>query len=77
MVTYHENRLFADEVLKHPWMSIKNGKTENGKIKEILISMKEYSQLNLLRKTIIYFVARNMGEEELTKMHDYFDFFDP
>lgn len=77
MVTHHETRLFSDEVLKHPWMTIKNSKIETTKLKEIYQNMKEYSQLSLIHKTVIYFTARNMYEEELIKLHDYFDFFDP
>jgi calcium-dependent protein kinase len=77
MVTNHEARLFADEVLKQPWMITKNTKIDMAKVKEIYNNMKQYSQLSLLRKTVIYFIARNMYEEELLKLHEYFDFFDP
>ena len=77
MVINHEARLFADEVLKHPWMSSKQAKIESSKVKEIFVNMREYSKLSLLRKTVIYFLARNMYEDELIKYHDYFYFFDP
>jgi calcium-dependent protein kinase len=77
MIINHEIRLFADEVLKHPWMHFKNAKIDTAKVKEIYTNMKQYSQLNLLRKTVIYFIARNMYEEEFIKLHPYFDFFDP
>ena len=76
MVTHHEMRLFADEVLKHPWMSSRQRKVDISKLKEIYSNMKEYSQLNLFRKTVIYFIARNMYEEELIQLHNYFHLFD-
>ena len=76
MVTHHEVRLFADEVLRHPWMASRQRKVEISKLKEIYSNMKEYSQLNLFRKTAIYFIARNMYEEELVKLHNYFHLFD-
>ena len=77
MIINHEIRLFADEVLKHPWMNAKNFKIETAKFKEIYCNIKQYSQLNFLRKTVIYFIARNMYEEEFIKLHEYFEFFDP
>lgn len=77
MITHHETRFFADEVLKHPWMASKSAKVEVSRVKEIFANMRQFGQLNLLRKTVVYFIARNMYEEELVRLHDYFDFFDP
>lgn len=77
MITNHEQRLFADEVLKHTWMQSKSSTIEPTKIKEIFHNMKEFAKLNLFRKTVIYFIARNLYEEQLVPLHQYFHFFDP
>ena len=78
MVTQHEDRLFADEVLKHDWMvSDKESKVSSNKIKKLYSNMRDYSKLDLAKKTIIYFLARNFYEEEISAYHKYFDIFDP
>lgn len=75
MVTNHETRLFADEVLKHPWMQVKATKADPFRIREIFLNMREFAKLNLLRKTVIYFIARNLYEEQLVPLHEYFHVF--
>lgn len=76
MVTHHEQRLFADEVLKHDWMlNDKENKISPNKIKKLYSNMKDFSKLDLARKTIIYFLARNFYEEEISAYHKYFDIF--
>jgi len=78
MIINHEVRLFADEVLKHEWMlADKEGKVSSNKVKKLYSNMKDYSKLDLSRKTIIYFLARNFYEEEIVAYHKYFDIFDP
>lgn len=76
MITNHEERLFADEVMRHPWMQSNQIKPEPSRIKEIFCNMREFSKLNLLRKTVIYFIARNLYEEQMVPLHEYFHHFD-
>ena len=78
MITPHETRLFADEVLKHEWMlADKQHKVSSNKVKKLYSNMRDYSKLDLARKTIVYFLARNFYEEEISAYHKYFDIFDP
>lgn len=78
MVTQHENRLFADEVLRHDWMTVeKEKKISSSKVKKLHSNMKDYAKLDLAKRTIIYFLARNFYEEEISAYHKYFDIFDP
>lgn len=78
MVTSHETRLFADEVLRHDWMvAEKDKKISSSKVKKLYSNMKDYAKLDLSKKTIIYFLARNFYEEEIAAYHKYFDIFDP
>ena len=78
MVINHEVRLFADEVLRHEWMTVENEKKiSSSKVKKLHSNMKDYSKLDLAKRTIIYFLARNFYEEEISAYHKYFDIFDP
>ena len=78
MVINHENRLFPDQVLKHEWMTNESSKKiSSNKIKKLYSNMKEYANLDLAKKTIIYFLARNFYEEEIRAYHKYFEIFDP
>ena len=78
MIAPHESRLFADEVLKQEWMIVdKENKISSSKVKKLFSNIKEYSNLDLPRKTIIYFLARSFYEEEISAYHKYFDIFDP
>lgn len=38
--------------------------------------MKKYSKLDDLRKTILFFLVRNLSEEDIAHYHNYFDLFD-
>ena len=74
----HEVRLFADEVLKHKFFSMsKVKKIKLDKLKSLVDNMKIFSKLNLFRKTVLYFIARNMYEFEIVQYHNYFDVLDP
>lgn len=78
MVINDEARLFADEVLRHDWMvTEKENKASSSKIKKLFSNMKDYAKLDLAKRTIIYFLARNFYEEEIAAYHKYFDIFDP
>jgi calcium-dependent protein kinase len=77
MIVSQDLRLFADEVIKHPWMQSKNLKIDNSKLKEIWSNMVSYSKMPLLKKVIMYFIAHNLYEEDLTAMHEYYYMFDP
>ena len=77
MITHHEKRPFADEVLKHEWMFLsktKSAKTE--KIKVLYHNMKKFSKLDNFRKLVLYFLVRNLSEEDIAHYHCYFDVFD-
>lgn len=76
MIVSQDARLFADEVIKHPWMQAKIFKVDTIKLKEVVGNMTSFARLSLLHKTILYFVAHNWYEEELTFLHDYFYLFD-
>lgn len=76
MIIGQESRLFADEVIKHPWMQSKNYKVDVSKLKEIVNNMNKFSKLTTLKKFIFYFIAYNLYEEDLIPMHDYFYVFD-
>lgn len=76
MIIGHEQRLFADEVLRHPWMSSKTARIDASKIKELFLNMREFSKLSLFRKIVIFFIARNLYEEQLLPVHEFFHFFD-
>ena len=72
MVVSQDARLFADEVIKHPWMQAKVYKVDTLKLKSIVANMTVFAKLSTLQKTILYFVAHNLYEEDVTFLHDYF-----
>lgn len=77
MVTNHEQRYFADEILKDDWFTkAKTDKNAKLDFKTMLINMKYFSKLSLAKKVIIYFITRNFYEEELKEYHPYFSLFD-
>lgn len=76
MIVSQDARLFADEVIKHPWMQQKTFKVDTQKLKEIVNNMTKFGKLTTLQKTILYFVAHNQYEEDLTSLHEYFYVFD-
>ena len=76
MITGQETRLFADEVLAHPWMNERKQKPDNQKLKDILKNMTRFSDASVLVKTVAYFISKNSGEEELVEFHEPFSFFD-
>ena len=77
MIIGQETRLFADEVLKHPWMQPTVVKVDSHKLKEIFNNMHRFSRLSMLKKVILYFIAHNLYEEDLTALHEFFFVFDP
>jgi len=77
MIVGQETRLFADEVLKHPWMQPKTAKVDVQKMKEVFNNMTRFAKLPTLKKVILYFIAHNLYEEDLTFLHESFFIFDP
>lgn len=76
MIVSQDARLFADEVIKHPWMQAKVFRVDATKLKEVVGNMTRFAKLTQLQKTVLYFVAHNMYEEDMTSLHDYFYLFD-
>lgn len=76
MIVSQDARLFADEVIKHPWMQAKTFKVDALKLKTIATNIAAFGKLSALQKTILYFVAHNLYEEDVTLFHDYFYLFD-
>lgn len=77
MICHHEKRPFADEVLKHQWMFMsKVKKTYKDKVKVLYHNLKKYSKLDKFRKLILFFLVRNLSEEDIAHYHNYFDLFD-
>lgn len=76
MIVAQDVRLFADEVIRHPWMQAKTFKVDTQKLKSIVANMTAFSKLSTLQKTVLYFVAHNLYEEDVTFLHDYFYLFD-
>ena len=77
MISHHEKRPFADEVLKHEWMFMsKVKKTYKDKVKVLYHNIKKYSKLDKFRKLILFFLVRNLTEEDIAHYHNYFDLFD-
>lgn len=77
MITHHEKRPFADEVLKHEWMFMSKFKqTFKEKVKVLYHNMKKYAKLDKFRQLILYYLVRNLSEEDISHYHSYFDLFD-
>lgn len=77
MITHHEKRPFADEVLKHEWMFMSKIKqTYKEKVKVLYHNMKKYAKLDKFRQLILYYLVRNLSEEDISHYHNYFDLFD-
>lgn len=77
MISHHEKRPFADEVLKHEWMFMsKVKKTYKDKVKVLYHNIKKYAKLDKFRKLILFFLVRNLSEEDIAHYHNYFDLFD-
>lgn len=72
-----ETRLFADEVIKHPWMQSKTLKTHATNFEKLFSNMKLFAKLSPLKKSILFFIAHNLYEEDLMTLHDYFYLLDP
>ena len=77
MIVGQDSRLFADEVLKHPWMQPKTVNIDTQKLKEVFHNMKRFAKMSNLKKVILYFIAHNLYEEDLTFLHEFFYIFDP
>lgn len=77
MITGVDQRLFTDQVLSDPWMSMSKVKTiYKEKIKVLFHNMKKYTKLDKFRKIVLYFLARNLQEEDISHYHNYFYLFD-
>ena len=77
MISHHEKRPFADEVLKNEWMFMsKVKKTYKEKVKVLYHNMKKYGRLDKFRQLILYFLVRNLSEEDISHYHNYFNLFD-
>lgn len=51
-------------------------KTTKEKVKVLYHNMKKFAKLNSLRQLILYFLVRNLSEEDISHYHSYFDMFD-
>lgn len=51
-------------------------KTYKEKVKVLFHNIKKYAKLDDFRKMILYFLVRNLSEEDISHYHDYFDLFD-
>jgi calcium-dependent protein kinase len=77
MICDQHTRLFTDQVLNDPWMSMSKIKVVfNEKIKILYHNMKKYAKLDKLRKMILYFISKNLQEEDICHYHNYYFFFD-
>jgi len=77
MIVSQDTRLFADEVLKHPWMQPKTATVDSAKLKEVFNNMTRFAKFSTIKKVILYFIAHNLYEEDLTFLHEFFYIFDP
>lgn len=48
----------------------------NEKIKILYHNIKKFAKLDKLRKLILYFIAKNLQEEDICHYHNYYFFFD-
>ena len=77
MISHHEKRPFTDEVLKHEWMfQSKIKQTHKEKVKVLYHNMKKCAKLDKFRQLILYYLVRNLSEEDISHYHSYFDLFD-
>lgn len=77
MITEQDQRLFTDQVLSDQWMSMSKVKTiYKEKIKVLFHNMKKYTKLDKFRKIVLYFLAKNLQEEDISHYHNYFYLFD-
>jgi len=51
-------------------------KTYKDKVKVLYHNIKKYSKLDKFRKLILFFLVRNLTEEDIAHYHSYFDLFD-
>ena len=51
-------------------------KTTKEKVKVLYHNMKKFSRLDKFRQLILYFLVRNLSEEDISHYHNYFDMFD-
>ena len=75
MLVNENERFSAKEVLAHPWFKIVNTIKE----KELNIDFnifKEYSQENILKKLVLYFIATRLNEKEINELSNLFKQFD-
>lgn len=77
MITSHEQRLFPEEVLKHPWLNIhKKNTISKSSLEDLYLNMTRFGQLSIFYKTTLFFITRNFFEEEISDLHKYFHLFD-
>ncbi len=51
-------------------------KTYKDKVKVLYHNIKKYAKLDNFRKLILFFLVRNLSEEDIAHYHNYFDLFD-
>lgn len=51
-------------------------KTYKEKVKVLYHNMKKYGRLDKFRQLILYFLVRNLSEEDISHYHNYFNLFD-
>jgi len=76
MIQRQELRIFADEVLKHPFLQIKSYNIDLNTFKISYQHIKQYGEYPHCIKVLIYFIVRNFGEKEMIQYHKLFDILD-
>ena len=77
MITSNEQRLFPEEVLKHPWLNVHRKNTiSKSSLEDLYLNMTRFGQLPIFYKMMLFFITRNFFEEEISDLHKYFHLFD-
>ncbi|KXZ49062.1 hypothetical protein GPECTOR_23g147 [Gonium pectorale] len=65
-------RLTAEQVLNHRWMSDNNANPDEPFVPEILIRMRQFTKMNLLKREALKVIARSLPPMELAGMREMF-----
>lgn len=77
MITSNEQRIFPEEILKHPWMNVQvKNKISKSSLEDLYLNMTMFGQLPIFYQIILFFITRNFMEEEISDLHKYFFLFD-
>ncbi|KAJ9528579.1 hypothetical protein QJQ45_020442 [Haematococcus lacustris] len=70
-----KKRLTAEQVLSHPWMKV-NGVAPDEMIPEVLTRMRQFTQMNKLKKEALKVFARSLPANELVGLKEMFQAID-